>query len=273
LIVVDNNSDDHTQDVVRFHAESCNFRIDCIKEKIQGIAYARNLGIRSSRGRVIAFTDDDVTVDKLWLQRIMAVFDEHGAVCAGGKILPIWEAPRPEWLKENFSRVLALLDYGDNFRHMREPLLWGANIAVSSDAFRKFGLFSTRLGRVPGKLYGGEEIHFIRKLIEARERVLYTPEAVVYHHIPTERMKKAYFRKWRFDVGEQFGLMPEDNPLKKIGSVPFYIMPRLAFHSSRYLFHVLTLDPQAFEYELNVAELLGMIVGRLKYRLLFKNAT
>ena len=272
LIVVDNNSDDHTPDVVRFHAQSCDFRIGCIKETNQGIAYARNLGVRSSRGRIVAFTDDDVAVDKLWLQRIVAAFDEHGAVCAGGKILPIWEAPRPKWLRENSSRVLGLLNYGDNLRRMKEPFLWGANLAVLSDTFRKFGPFSTKLGRLPDKLYGGEEVHFIRKLIEARERVLYVPEAVVYHRIPPERVKKAYFRKWRFDVGEQTGSMPKDSPVKNMGSIAFYLTPRLVFHSSLYLFHALTLHPQAFEYELNVVELLGAIVGRLRYRLRLKNA-
>ena len=104
FILVDNNSDDDTRFVfeeVEKHNES---KIRYVFEEKRGISHARNRGIKEAKGEIIAFTDDDVIVDKHWIQNIEKAFKEHDDVaCVGGKILPIWEISKPKWLKSEFA--------------------------------------------------------------------------------------------------------------------------------------------------------------------------
>ncbi|MGQ0736158.1 MAG: glycosyltransferase [Acidobacteriota bacterium] len=50
----------------------------------RGIGWARNEGIRRSRGDLIAFTDDDCVPPDDWLERLIEAIDREGAAGAGG---------------------------------------------------------------------------------------------------------------------------------------------------------------------------------------------
>lgn len=73
LIVVDQTDDDSTQKVLEEFAAESRLRY-CRNEK-KGASSSRNLGAALSRGDIIAFTDDDVTVTPDWLQRIVTAFE------------------------------------------------------------------------------------------------------------------------------------------------------------------------------------------------------
>ena len=130
--------------------------------------------------------------------------------CVGGKILPIWEITKPKWLKSKLCNHLALLDYGDSVVYIEKPQIWGANFAVRSEMFQKYGMFDWNLGRRPGKLYSHEETELLQRLLNAGEKLLYYPSSIIYHHIPDYRMTKKYIRKWRFDQGELEGILIGD---------------------------------------------------------------
>ena len=53
----------------------------------RGPSWARNEGIRRSRGDLIAFTDDDCVPPPDWLERLIDAVDRHGADGAGGTLL------------------------------------------------------------------------------------------------------------------------------------------------------------------------------------------
>src|SRR5687767_8096507 len=75
IIVVDNNSKDDTPAVVRSLIESHPGKVRSIFEPKQGNAHARNRGIESASGAIIAFIDDDVTVESNWLATLKNVLD------------------------------------------------------------------------------------------------------------------------------------------------------------------------------------------------------
>ena len=70
IIVVDNNSTDNTREIVTEMSKSSAVSIKYIFENRQGLCYARNTGIQYARGEIIAFTDDDVLLDKYFLPTI-----------------------------------------------------------------------------------------------------------------------------------------------------------------------------------------------------------
>src|SRR5438445_13898566 len=59
IVVIDNGSTDHTPQVVAAAAVEAKHPLRGVSEPEKGIVPARNRGIRESRGRWIAFFDDD----------------------------------------------------------------------------------------------------------------------------------------------------------------------------------------------------------------------
>ena len=105
VIVVDNNSTDGTRSAVESRTPAFPAPLRYIFEPRQGKSHAVNTGLATSRGAVVAFTDDDVHVDAGWLEAavspLMARPDIH---YTGGPVFPIWEAAPPPWLIDGFRR-------------------------------------------------------------------------------------------------------------------------------------------------------------------------
>ena len=152
LLIVDNNSNDDTRVVVEKFIGT--LKVDCryVFEAKPGLSNARNRGIREARGESIAFTDDDVLVDPDWLRNVLGEFENADVACIGGKILPIWEKPCPKCLQGHLLNFLSLQDLGEEKIKLAKPLIWGANLAIRSAMFRKYGVFDARLGHSGGKL-------------------------------------------------------------------------------------------------------------------------
>src|SRR5262245_60987260 len=64
VLVVDNNSDDHTPSVVREFSSAFGSRLRYVSESRQGLSHARNRAITEARYEIVAFLDDDVEVDR-----------------------------------------------------------------------------------------------------------------------------------------------------------------------------------------------------------------
>ena len=61
-----------------------------LREPAPGLSRARNAGIAAADGEIIAFTDDDVSVDPLWLTAIAAFLQDHpDAGGVTGMVMPI----------------------------------------------------------------------------------------------------------------------------------------------------------------------------------------
>jgi glucosyl-dolichyl phosphate glucuronosyltransferase len=264
LIVVDNNSDDDSRALVARYQELCSFPVFYVKEQQQGLSYARNCGIHESKGRLIAFTDDDVIADPDWIGCLVKAFAEYEVQCIGGRILPIWEAPKPKWLKEYLYYNVALLDYGNAPLYVETPCVWGANLAFRAEVFEKYGLFDTNRGRVPHKLYGDEETDFIGKLLEHGEKILYLPDAVVHHCISKKRMEKAYFRRCKFDQGELHGILFKDSSCRSIAGIPCFALKRFLGSIWYLAWSTLTFSAESFECQRQAIYTLGFLTGSLK---------
>lgn len=266
VIVVDNNSDDDTRLVFEEVGKNFGSRIRYVLEDKKGLSHARNRGVKEAGGEVIAFTDDDVIVNKHWIQNIDKAFKEYDDVaCVGGKILPIWEIPKPNWLKPDLYGYLALLDKGNSVAYMDALDIWGANFAVKSEMFKRYGLFDTNLGRTPKKLYSGEEAEFLRRLQNAGEKILYYPLSIIHHHIPAHRMSKKYLRKWRFDQGELEGILMEDT--KYSGIMNYHSRTTriiLLRHVMVSLLKIGCFTKDRFNHELRICHILGFLSGRMK---------
>lgn len=196
IIVVDNNSTDNTAEAVAEFIRSSDKQIRYVKERKQGLSYARNKGAEVARGEIIAYTDDDVIADKGWLAGLYEIYEKDKSVaCVGGKIEPIWQAPKPDWLPAELESYLAILDYGPEPIELKSKYPFGANFSVRREIFSKIGGFEVDLGRKGKTLLSVEEIEFCHRIEDSGGKLMYTPRALVHHIIPPERLTKKWFRQ------------------------------------------------------------------------------
>lgn len=207
VIVVDNNSTDGTRTIVESFVAMNPERIRYLLERRQGKTFALNTGLAAARGDVIAFTDDDVILDPHWLGRLVHAVRAHGCACAGGRILPVWSRPRPAWIEMEgpyrLGSVVVSMDLGDApcWFDTTDTLPLGANMAITAAALKRVGLFRTDLGPAAGSEIRGEDSDICRRLIAAGERLLYVPNATVFHPVDERRLHRRYFRRYYFDQG------------------------------------------------------------------------
>jgi glycosyltransferase involved in cell wall biosynthesis len=208
IIVVDNNSSDDTRRVVEQFAGH-GVRYD--HEPMQGLAAARNTGIIRARADIIAFTDDDVRVDRAWIARIALTLTDHPeAGWVGGPVQPAWLAPPPPWLAAAGDAPLAILDYGpDPFvvSDARSVCLIGANLAVRRSVFETVGFFSTEVQRLRDGIGSTEDHDLQNRAFAAGLTGYYDPGIIVCADVPPERLSKAYHRRWHTGHGRFFARM------------------------------------------------------------------
>ena len=200
VIVVDNNSTDDTRAVVEAAAAGFPVPLRYLFEREQGRSPALNAGIRAASGDIIVTTDDDVRVEPDWLTRAEEALQRLQCDYVGGRVLPIWSAPRPSWLPNGgkYWAVIALLDFGPEPIEFGGQVPLGVNMAFHRRAFERAGLFDPHTGRKAGTLLGQEIREWCIRARAAGVRGFYAPELSLRHIIPVSRLNKAYFRKWFF---------------------------------------------------------------------------
>jgi glycosyltransferase involved in cell wall biosynthesis len=223
VVVVDNNSTDHTRAVVERHAPGFPVPLRYLFEARQGRSSALNAGIAASQSSVIAMTDDDVRVEPGWLDAVCDALSNPSIVYVGGPVMPIWETPPPEWLdltRGDLWGTIAIQDHGARpfiYEDARKVPL-GANMAARRSMFASIGGFRTDLGRSTGKRVMGQEVPEL--LIRARAaglRGLYVPAMRVHHHVPSRRLTRAYFRRWWFGKGVSRAALELVQPVTELG--------------------------------------------------------
>ncbi len=191
VLLIDNGSTDKTRDVISSFVERNPELYKYHFEPKEGKSNALNLGIQHARGKIIAFTDDDVVVDENWIQALWDTFVEREEIVGvQGRILLQEEIKRlPPWADPD--DLLFCCYFAPGFTPCYGTIVAGANMAFRREAFEKYGTFDSRLG--PGTSTFGEETEFGVRLKNAGERILYQPKAVVFHRYDEQRFTWEYW--------------------------------------------------------------------------------
>jgi GT2 family glycosyltransferase len=166
-------------------------RVKYVREPRAGLAAAHNRGIAEVSGAFVAFTDDDVTVDPLWLLELARGFELAERVgCVTGLIVPAELETRAQLVAER------LWGFNKGFREQTfdretgrgDPLYpytagtfgSGANMAFETEVLRRLGGFdpATGAGTVAR---GGDDLSAFFTVISAGYRLVYNPAALVWH--------------------------------------------------------------------------------------------
>jgi glycosyltransferase involved in cell wall biosynthesis len=238
VLVVDNNSTDGTRTVCESFVAKNPQRFRYLLEKQQGKSFALNSGIQQVRGDVLVLTDDDVTVHPHWISETVAIFRAYDCAGVGGRIVPVWKCKQPGWLDFEgpyyhpaFCGVVRFEKGDSPFELKGTP--FGANMAFKRSIVDRYGLFRTDLTGHHGErdrsnsLLGGEDTEYCRRLLNAGEKLIYAPKAIVYHPVEAHRVTRKYFRKFAFSSGRY---------ITRMGGLPDHVI--CYFGVPRYLYRI-----------------------------------
>jgi GT2 family glycosyltransferase len=191
VVVVDNAPrTSETSDMIREEFQDPRLRL--ITEPLPGLSQARNKGLRHARGDIVAYTDDDVIVDRAWLREIAAGFERApDAACVTG-LVPAGEVrsrvqeyfdDRVSWSKSVAPKVYSLAEPPaelPRFPFCPGAFGTGANFALARRTAVTLGGFDTALG-VGTRTGGGEDIDMFTRVILEGYSLVVQPSAIVWH--------------------------------------------------------------------------------------------
>ncbi len=202
ILVVDSASGSTgTRDVVESIA-AADPRVRGIRSEIPGLAVAHNAALPYVHTPLVAFTDDDVTVDRRWLLGLADGFAAGPDVgCVTGLIAPAQlETDVQRWIETSsgFNKGYERRVFDLTANRPDDPLFpftagqlgSGANMAFRTAALRKVGGFDPALGA--GTLArGGDDLASFVSILAAGYQLVYEPTAVVFHchHRTRERLR------------------------------------------------------------------------------------
>jgi len=203
-------------DAVRLQSEIGSEEVRVLHEPVPGKSNALNRAVREARGAVIAFTDDDALPDREWLPAITAPLTngESSIAGCGGAVLPIFPAGgAPPWFRRLLSRMpstclgpLHFLGNGQRLYengHVGVPMPFGANCAYRRAVLLAHP-FKSNLGpNYATGLCGGEDTELAHQLLRNGSRLLYVPEARVYHPVEPRRMTLEFVRERYHTLGRE----------------------------------------------------------------------
>ena len=203
VLVVDNGSCDDTSSVLNQRTKEIS--LVPLFEAIPGKSHALNQAIRVATGKLLVFTDDDVTFSPEWvLEYRRAYLDYPAATVFCGPIRPHFPPATPPWLRSHpagdvfFGRFVP----GQHKAELSSLLLpCGANFAVRTLALGDIR-FRTDLG--PGLAHGAlyeEDTAFLRVLRQKGGLFMFLPAARVVHHIDAGATKFAFVFEKAFQYG------------------------------------------------------------------------
>jgi glycosyltransferase involved in cell wall biosynthesis len=193
LLVVDNNSTDGTRGFTeRLAAHDSHLKY--IFEPSQGLSYARNSGIRASKGESIVFVDDDVYFSPNWLTALASTLERRVEVaCIGGKVMLHFDSGQPNWIDDDILWIYGITRYDDHERELQFPEIpRGGNMAFRRTVFEQIGIFHTSLGRKGKNLLSCEDNHLFLRIAKAGMKTIYSPDVQISHRIPASKTT----RKW-----------------------------------------------------------------------------
>jgi len=171
--------------------------IQWIKEPEIGLSKARNTGAQQANGEIVIYIGDDVLLNPDWLGAILEPFSDPKVGCSGGKLIPKWEAPIPEWFGQLKHMALGMLDYGNKTLVLKKQLVWGDNMALRRTVLLDLGGFHPDILGYGGNkkliwFSGDGECGLERNIYSHGYKIIYEPRAWVLHRVPVSRTTKEY---------------------------------------------------------------------------------
>ncbi len=195
LVLVDNNSSDHTQQVVQEVKQATGLPIKLVTEKRQGLGYARNCGLAATQYPIVAYTDDDCYPQADYLTQIVNNFEQHDIGFVGGRVL--LHDPTDLELTVQFSTTT---EFFTPTSYMRAGVIHGANFAFKRELLIRADGFDPNLG-AGSPFKAAEDTDLLTECQRLGATGKYAPEIVVSHHHGRKTQAEYHSLMHSYDIG------------------------------------------------------------------------
>lgn len=206
VILVNNASTDNTVDVARKvwgrHNTGFHFRI--VEEPAPGHLNARIKGVAEARYDLILFCDDDNCLHDQYINRAVAIMNDHPRVGAlGGKGIGVSDPGMPEWFAKHQSIYACGEQASQDGICTDRNYLWGAGLVCRRDILAKvfnpdYPLIAT--GRTQSHLFSGDDVEICGRIILLGYDLYYTASLLFRHWMPVNRLTSLYLQELRKGV-------------------------------------------------------------------------
>ena len=198
VIVVDNNSTDHTAKVV------CEFsgrlpKLKYVLETEQGLSHARNHGFREAATQWVAYLDDDARAFPDYFGNVLHAIQKNEFDCIGGVYLPWYKYGRPKWYLDSYGT-----NAGKPDGLLKEDFASGGNLIIKKEVLVRFGGFSSRLGMSGKKIAYGEETRLQVMMRREGLSIGFDPEIRIEHLVNVYKQTPIWFIRSSFAIGQNY---------------------------------------------------------------------
>jgi len=267
IIVIDESATTATADIVRAEFD----RVKYLHVGNGGLCVARNAGLQAASGTIVAFTDDDVVVDRYWLVELAAALQsEERVACATGLVFPLELVTHAQiWFEESGAftegferRVLDLAaprERGSLLPYATGRVGAGASMAWWAPSIQKLGGFDLGMDGLQGE----ENAAFFDALTNGY-KIVYEPSALVFHD---HRRTYAELRRQLYGHGIGLGAYLARCLAKQPRRIPDFVrhVPGILFYGISPKSMVHSRKSPGFPAELTRAKHLGTVVGPFAY--------
>jgi len=190
IIVVDDGSTDGTQGIV------ANRDVVMIHQPHRGAAAARNAGAHRAQGEIILFTDADCVPGLNWIEAMTIPFSDEDVIGVSGRVCTQQEGLVPWFVQLEYDNR-----YENIARHAYIDFINTATGAYRREIFLKSEGFCE-------DLLGAEDAELSFRLASEGHKMVFAPEAIVYHSHPESILeyaqRKYHYGYWRMVVYRRY---------------------------------------------------------------------
>jgi len=239
VIVVDDASADNTISAV------ASYPVELLKQEHKGPAAARNLGAKNAEGGILLFTDADCIPENDWIEKMCAPFEDEQIAGVQGRYKTKQKGTVARFVQyeiEERYEIMSKKRYID--------FVGSYSAAYRTDVFLEEGGFDESF-----PIASGEDPDLSYRLASKGHKMVFAPDAVVYHEHPAgiaQYLKMKFYRAyWRVTLYKK-------NPKKtvkdtytpqmlKLQIALFYLLVISLFLNSVVLLFVLTTLPLSWQ--------------------------
>ncbi len=186
IIVVNGPSTDETNQIIGIYPEIKLLR----QEKLNGLSFARNIGIEASSGEIIAFIDDDAVADVNWIKYLVEGYVTESIGGVGGPVFDItgkWyqfkngyisKAGIPSFINEND------LNYNTTKGNFFNYIM-GTNSSFRKTILQNVGLFDEKIK------YYIDETDVCVRIIKSGFKIKHIDNAIIFHEMAEGHNRKS----------------------------------------------------------------------------------
>jgi len=162
----------------------------------RGAAAARNLGAKHAQGEILLFTDADCIPESNWIEAMIAPFADQETAGVCGVVRTHQTGPIPRFIQLEYD-----YRYRNIARHNQIDFVNTGTAGYRRQVFMDSGGFRE-------ELLGAEDAELSFRLANEGHRMVFAPEAIVYHSHPESiweyARRKYHYSFWRMTVYRRY---------------------------------------------------------------------